>query len=256
MPHSCPGAALFLFELPNGQRILHTGDFRATSAMAADPAFRNLDVLYLDTTYIDPSYCFPLQSKVVSGIATVLHQKLSIIGKENAPTLLEKWVTRFRSRKPLRTLIVTGSYMIGKEKVAMAIANALQQKIYVKPRKRRILQCLEWTELSQMLTDDPRSTCVHLVSMGEVSMKVGFQYSIDLITERRIYPCTWRSTRMPLRPSSVSAQLVGLSKEAEVVRSKNRCKITSPPYPVLALPTPFRTASTPPLRNWRCLYEP
>lgn len=56
----CPGSALWLFDLDDGRRFLHTGDFRFADAMAAWPLIRSLsplaggrplDGVYLDTTY-------------------------------------------------------------------------------------------------------------------------------------------------------------------------------------------------------------
>ena len=69
----CPGAVLFLFELPGGRTALHVGDFRYERRMAEHPAIRSLplrgramDLLYLDTTYCDPKHTFPPQAAAPS----------------------------------------------------------------------------------------------------------------------------------------------------------------------------------------------
>ena len=61
----CPGAVQLLFRLPGGQRYVHCGDFRFHARMLADArlaAFQRAAALYLDTTYCQPNFCFPLQA--------------------------------------------------------------------------------------------------------------------------------------------------------------------------------------------------
>ena len=47
-----PGSVMFLFILPNGKKILHTGDFRAEKFIAESILpFTPIDSLYMDCTY-------------------------------------------------------------------------------------------------------------------------------------------------------------------------------------------------------------
>ncbi|KAJ1982175.1 repair protein PSO2 SNM1 [Dimargaris verticillata] len=77
----CPGSALIYFEVNSNQptdtsptppvTILHTGDFRACPTHSTHPAIRwPLDVVFLDTTYLDPSYTFPPQLQVISAVSS------------------------------------------------------------------------------------------------------------------------------------------------------------------------------------------
>lgn len=143
----CPGAALILFRLPVGTTILHTGDFRASRAMQSYPHLYNcrIDSLYLDTTYCHPKYCFPLQDDVIQFvIAKALNQM----------------------KRNRRTLVVVGSYSIGKERVFLSLAEAMKVSIYVDRRRQRVLEALNWPELSQRLTTDGTSTPLHVLPLG------------------------------------------------------------------------------------------
>lgn len=122
---SCPGAAMLLFFLPDGQTVLHTGDFRADPSMESYPELLSCRVqtLYLDTTwvphlrigevmqephtdfqcklshpysYCSPEYTFPRQQEVINFAASTAFELVTL--------------------NP-RTLVVCGSYSVGKEKV-------------------------------------------------------------------------------------------------------------------------------------------
>jgi DNA cross-link repair 1A protein len=103
----CPGAVMFLFEVPRGgaapchgaavgsihggkarppgpgrggqgrSLVLHTGDMRWHGGMALHPALtgRQLDVLMLDTTYATPRWSFPPQDDAVALLVAALRRE-------------------------------------------------------------------------------------------------------------------------------------------------------------------------------------
>ncbi|TYJ58930.1 hypothetical protein B9479_000364 [Cryptococcus floricola] len=104
----CPGSSIFLFEGPQTVnagdsgfasayvgtkrifRYLHCGDFRANPKMVLHPAIARAPIhtCYLDTTYLNPKYCFPPQPLVISACATLARRQ--IVGESpSAPSLEE-----------------------------------------------------------------------------------------------------------------------------------------------------------------------
>ncbi|MBW0469197.1 hypothetical protein O181_008912 [Austropuccinia psidii MF-1] len=76
----CPGSCLFFFQGFNHSnqkhfKYLHSGDFRASPTQLNHPILKNqsIDILYLDTTYLDPKYCFPAQDQVIQNSAQFIH---------------------------------------------------------------------------------------------------------------------------------------------------------------------------------------
>lgn len=60
-------------------RYLHTGDFRACPRQVLhsaikDPENSEIDILYLDTTYLKPGYCFPAQEQVVNAVIQLVKE--------------------------------------------------------------------------------------------------------------------------------------------------------------------------------------
>ncbi|KAH9008835.1 DRMBL-domain-containing protein [Lactarius hengduanensis] len=126
-------------------RYLHCGDFRASPQHTLHPAVKDkrIDIIYLDTTYLNPRYLFPAQAQVISACAEL--SKRLVSGKGSAED--DKGPT----------------YSIGKERIVKglihtwAIAKALDSKIYCDQRKAAILRCQSDPELHRMLTADPFS---------------------------------------------------------------------------------------------------
>ncbi|XP_057866496.2 DNA cross-link repair protein SNM1 isoform X2 [Cryptomeria japonica] len=154
----CPGAALIYFELRDGRRFLHTGDFRACKEMHSYPIFRDVHIntLYLDTTYCNPKYRFPSQKDVINYVIEVTKNAIS---------------------KNPKTLVVVGAYSIGKERVFLGIAKALGVQVYADTRRRRILTCLDWPELSERLCSDAQCTFLHVLPMSSLHPEKLKQYT-------------------------------------------------------------------------------
>ncbi|KAH8554165.1 DNA repair metallo-beta-lactamase-domain-containing protein [Umbelopsis sp. PMI_123] len=259
----CPGSVLFLFKVPqpNGRqflRYLHTGDFRAAPKMClhphiVQPANPPIDILYLDTTYLDPRYAFPAQEESVKAACEIVMQRVlkdnstltsdpvnpslesffslsknngvsdkSFSDKEEVTneeetsevscfdTLdedeeeliedfsydsdfmenvnqVEQNVSRNGSQSLSlsaddlkltgndsspgvtlphnQTLVVVGTYSIGKEKMFYEIAKLLNSKVFVTSLKRSILLCQENEEIEAILTDNAKEAQVHVIPL-------------------------------------------------------------------------------------------
>ena len=159
---------MFLFYFKNTkQYILHTGDFRAATSVIENPMLQciNIDVVYLDTTYLDSYYKFEPQDVVIAvGVKTIKDE-------------LKKYPN---------SLIICGSYTIGKEKVFTSIADEIGVKIYVKSEKKKILDCLNDEKLKLKLTLDPKETCLHVLPMNILNLNDLTEYLAKFPTYKRV----------------------------------------------------------------------
>ncbi|ODH47410.1 benzoate 4-monooxygenase [Paracoccidioides brasiliensis] len=187
---------------PKIHRILHCGDFRASPAHVRHPLLRpdvvdsltgktkqqTIDVCYLDTTYLNPKYAFPNQEDVITACANVCANLDSNENKDvgqathGPKSTAMKTMVDFLSKNPEsqtqpghqrsksadRLLVVVGTYSIGKERLCIAIARALNCKIYAPAAKQRICACLEDEELSGLLTSNPIEAQIHMQALMEV----------------------------------------------------------------------------------------
>ncbi|KAG7196034.1 uncharacterized protein KQ657_000042 [Scheffersomyces spartinae] len=201
----CPGAAIFLMEsvsiLGDIYRILHCGDFRVSKEMIEHPVLRpysinqrelRLDKVYLDTTYLDPDYSFPKQENVCKAVADmfedlILNQNMFTywFGTQTQSRITDFIALKLISQTKLKKkkfLILVGTYLIGKERIAMAILKRLKCQIFVlcingRREKLEIVKSFEDDYLSDNLTmddiglnDGPEAQgMVHLVPMKIVS---------------------------------------------------------------------------------------
>ncbi|XP_071420134.1 DNA cross-link repair 1A protein [Pithys albifrons albifrons] len=159
----CPGATMILFHLPSGTVILHTGDFRADPSMERYPALvgQQVHTLYLDTTYCSPEYTFPAQQEVIQFAVNMAFETVTL--------------------NP-RTLVVCGTYSIGKEKVFLAIAEVLGSKASMSRDKYKTLQCLESTVVNSLISVDWNGTLLHVLPMMQINFK-GLQDHLNKFSE-------------------------------------------------------------------------
>ncbi|TRY70339.1 hypothetical protein TCAL_10022 [Tigriopus californicus] len=145
----CPGAVMFLYKFVNGTAILHCGDFRATPHMEECPALWNnsIDKVFLDTTYCKPEYDFPSQSDVIQATIDLVEAHLATRPK---------------------TLILVGTYTIGKERIFTALADKLDCSIWASTEKTRILKTLDDPIIENRLKSNPRMAKIHVMEMKRV----------------------------------------------------------------------------------------
>ncbi|CZS89410.1 related to PSO2-DNA repair protein [Rhynchosporium agropyri] len=156
---------------------------------------QKIDVCYLDTTYLNPKYSFPSQEEVIKACADMCvslkkeraeeTDAWEVVKRERAGTGMTKFVQNATiksednsiamsiaptkdAKSRGRLLVVCGTYSIGKERICMGIARALDCKIWAPPGKMKICAALEDGELSSRLTSDPREAQIHMQMLMEI----------------------------------------------------------------------------------------
>lgn len=181
----CPGATVFLFQEWDDRRnvikqILHTGDFRSNPQLISrlnSICSTALDQVYLDTTYLIPGFHFPSQDSVLSVTSRfacqVAEKGIRQFFNDSQQSIF-KFIARATAAKTLyNCLFLVGTYTIGKEKLAIAIAQALNTKIYVSKKSSRhkiISQYLSYFP-EGLITHDVNQSCVHLVPLSTLRSK-------------------------------------------------------------------------------------
>ncbi|KAL8768541.1 MAG: hypothetical protein Q9209_005226 [Squamulea sp. 1 TL-2023] len=162
-------------------------------------AHQKLDVCYLDTTYLTPKYAFPSQEEVIKACADMCvslskdkideNDDWEQTKKERAGSGMVKFICkdsdivkeepnedgdskavigRVDGKRRGRLLVVVGTYSIGKERICLGVAKALNSKIYATPNKQKICAALEDPELMSRLTNDPLEAQVHMQMLMEI----------------------------------------------------------------------------------------
>ncbi|QSZ33973.1 hypothetical protein DSL72_005553 [Monilinia vaccinii-corymbosi] len=150
---------------------------------------QKIDICYLDTTYLNPKFAFPTQDDVIKACADMCvslskenaeeSDAWEVVKRERAGAKMTKFIksppkaetedfntpevpSKDKKKSRGRLLVVCGTYSIGKERIVLGIARALDCKIYAIPSKMRICAALEDAELTSRLTSDPREAQIHM----------------------------------------------------------------------------------------------
>ncbi|QLQ78071.1 hypothetical protein HG537_0A03180 [Torulaspora globosa] len=222
----CPGATVFLFQEWDHTRqnvvkqILHTGDFRSNPQLISrinSICSSALDQVYLDTTYLIPGYHFPSQDSVLSVTSRfacqVAEKGIRHYFNDSQQTIF-KFISRATANRTLyKCLFLVGTYTIGKEKLAISIAQALNTKIFVSEKSSRhkiISQYISYFP-EDLITHDVKQSCVHLVPLSTLKSKE----SIDIYFKEhsKIYqeiigfiPTGWTFTNRYAKPPHLPTQ--------------------------------------------------
>lgn len=193
------------------KRILHCGDFRACPAHIEHPLLKpelvdsvsgkikqqKIDICYLDTTYLNPRYSFPPQNDVIQACADlcgnmspdpnckddVWERSAKALGTPAVSKYFNKVNTKDESTGQVsvnpprqRLLVICGTYSIGKERICLAIAKALNSKIFASPGKIKICKQLDMPELTERLTSNPLDAQVHMQMLMEIRAETLQEY--------------------------------------------------------------------------------
>ncbi|EFC49099.1 predicted protein, partial [Naegleria gruberi] len=156
----CPGSSLVLFQVSKtGKAFLHTGDMRFDRSKIDGISLKGvpkkqLESIFIDTTYCDPFYTFPKQVEAIDFIADLLESKFKNTSKSY--------------------LVLIGTYLIGKERIAEGLSKRTGKKVFVTFEKYKTLECLELPYFN-IFTMNIAETNIHIVNMKDVSWKRLFQ---------------------------------------------------------------------------------
>jgi DNA cross-link repair 1A protein len=118
---------------------------RAVSA-GANGKYR-VDALYLDTTYCKPCYTFPTQRSAVDAVIELVLMHCGMDEAENKRHAASRLSFDTSSPAPLtRTLFLFGTYSVGKEKIFMEVARALNEPVCVSSHKFRLISAFGWPQ--------------------------------------------------------------------------------------------------------------
>ncbi|KAJ6646144.1 DNA cross-link repair 1A protein [Pseudolycoriella hygida] len=222
----CPGAVMFIFKLPCGRTILHTGDFRATPEMESNPAFwnNNISLMYLDTTYLHKAYNFPSQN--------------------DALLYVEDEVNKFKEKSAgKKFVIVVGSYLIGKEKVWVHIAQTFKMKVWLEAERRKAFDLIYTNEnenavLKSCISSTREEAQLHVIPINCIHYPFleDYRSSLQLDKLLALKPTGWAKNVKPQYNSKVTVVGVQYSEHSSYDELKRFVRFVRPENAISTVP--------------------
>jgi len=151
-----PGSAMFVFIMPDGKKIMHTGDFRAEPFIIQSASiFSPVDSIYCDCTFGTSNLDIPARDICVSFITDRIREGIA----KGAISLI-------------------GTYTIGKEDLVYDVALATGQLVFAEQKRLSGLKSLieaGWKD-NDLFTDNPHESRVHLISIQDCSIENAAAY--------------------------------------------------------------------------------
>ncbi|GME92557.1 unnamed protein product [Ambrosiozyma monospora] len=218
----CPGSGIFIIQCKmSGIRYLHCGDFRINQEMIRKLIpYQPFAKIYLDTTYLNPIYNFPRQDVLIEEVCRYLEDK-STHFKIKQPRMIDFFTRGRDNNSPNAFLIVIGTYLIGKERIAIKLAERLNTKIYCDEVKATTLRMFQWPHLDKLIdTENPHQCKIHLIKLRDMNsdylVEYWKKYSLSFKSIVGLSPTGWSfKYRKPIQELS---EMIKLDNDDEIVR--------------------------------------
>lgn len=149
-----------------------------------------------------------------------------------------------------KILIICGSYLIGKEKMWVKIAETFNIKVWAEPRRRQALKCLNNIEINQRLVDNQQDADLHILSMGKNLMYENIVKYMDQLQDSFthaivIKPSGWEAHSKARNQGNISIVGVEYSEHSSFQELKRFVRFLRPKNVISTVPIGRGVVNTP-----------
>lgn len=74
----------------------------------------------------------------------------------------------------VKPLILVGAYTIGKEKVWLSIAQALNFKVFIDEKRMETVRCINDSSIFEVVVQSPIKANIHVLPLGNIKYPVSY----------------------------------------------------------------------------------